>query len=125
MYRVSPFTYLISAMLSTAVSGASATCSDTELKLINPPGGQTCQEYLGSFLQQAGGTLRNGGATSDCQYCGIETTDSFLSQLSINVDDDWRNFGLMWVYIVFNIAAALALYWLGRMPHNWGRKKSS
>lgn len=124
MYRVSPFTYLISAMLSTAVSGAPATCSDTELKLINPPSGQTCQEYLGPFLEKAGGSLDNGNATSQCQYCGIENTDSFLNQLSININDDWRNFGLMWAYIVFNIAAALALYWLGRMPHNWGKKKN-
>lgn len=124
MYRVSPFTYLISAMLSTAVSDAPAACSDTELKLINPPSGQTCQEYLGPFLEEAGGTLDNGSATSHCQYCGIENTNSFLNQLSINTNDDWRNFGLMWVYIVFNIAAALALYWLGRMPHNWGKKKN-
>jgi len=123
MYRVSPFTYLISAMLSTAVSGAPATCSVTELKLINPPSGQTCQEYLGPLLEQAGGTLGNAAATSSCEYCGIESTDVFLNQLSINSDDDWRNFGLLWVYIVFNVIAALGLYWLGRMPHKWGKKK--
>ena len=124
MYRVSPFTYLISAMLSTAVAGAPATCSTTELKLINPPSGQTCQEYLGPFLQQTGGTLGNAEATSNCEYCGIKSTDFFMNSLGINPDDGWRNFGLLWVYIIFNVVAALSLYWLGRMPHKWGKKKN-
>ncbi|OQE05807.1 hypothetical protein PENFLA_c229G02355, partial [Penicillium flavigenum] len=42
MYRVSPFTYLVSGMLSTAVSGTDVTCSTDEILTFNPPGSQTC-----------------------------------------------------------------------------------
>ncbi|OQE05671.1 hypothetical protein PENFLA_c231G01184, partial [Penicillium flavigenum] len=45
MYRVSPFTYLVSGMLSTAVSGTDVTCSTDEILTFNPPGSQTCYEY--------------------------------------------------------------------------------
>ena len=28
----------------------------------------------------------------------------------------WRNFGILWAYIIFNIFAALGVYWLARVP---------
>jgi ATP-binding cassette, subfamily G (WHITE), member 2, PDR len=40
--------------------------------------------------------------------------------------DRWFNFGIMWVFIVFNVFAALGLYWLVRMPKKgslFGKKK--
>lgn len=30
--------------------------------------------------------------------------------------DRWRNFGIMWAFIIFNIFGALFLYWLTRVP---------
>lgn len=123
MYRVSPFTYLIGAMLSTAVSGTSVQCSDTELLTINPPAGQTCAEYMNPYISTFGGILLDRNATSGCRYCALDTTDAFLAALNISPSDAWREFGLMWVYIVFNMAMALFLYWVGRMPKNWGKEK--
>lgn len=124
MYRVSPFTYLISGMLSTAVGGASVHCSDAELLTVNPPAGQTCAEYLDPFVSELGGALLNGVATADCHMCPISSTDAFLAGLNISAADAWRNFGLMWVYIVFNVVVALLLYWLGRVPKRWSRKRA-
>ena len=49
----------------------------------------------------------------------------FLAGVGTNISDSWRNFGLMWVYIFFNLAAALFLYWLGRVPKDWGRGKDN
>jgi ATP-binding cassette, subfamily G (WHITE), member 2, PDR len=36
--------------------------------------------------------------------------------LVTNTDERWRNFGIMWLFIVFNVAGALFLYWLTRVP---------
>lgn len=33
----------------------------------------------------------------------------------------WMDFGLLWIYIVFNVVGALFLYWLVRVPKKgWG-----
>jgi hypothetical protein len=36
--------------------------------------------------------------------------------VSSNYSDAWRNFGILWVYVIFNIFGALFLYWLIRVP---------
>ncbi|CAL5867147.1 uncharacterized protein PFLUO_LOCUS1359 [Penicillium psychrofluorescens] len=122
MYRVSPFTYLVSAVLSTGVSGADVACSAIELLHISPPKGETCMSYLGSYLKQTHGNLHNPNATADCQLCSISTTDQFLASINIYFSDHWRNIGLLFVYVGFNVLAAVFLYWLIRVPKHWSRK---
>jgi ATP-binding cassette subfamily G (WHITE) protein 2 (PDR) len=116
MYYVSPFTYLASAMLSTGVANAKATCLDYELLHFTPPAGQTCGAYMSGFVQMAGGYVANPTATADCAFCTISDTNVFLNAVSAKYEDRWRNFGIMWCYVIFNIAAALFFYWLGRVP---------
>ncbi|EEY17830.1 multidrug resistance protein CDR1 [Verticillium alfalfae VaMs.102] len=60
---------------------------------------------------------------SNCNYCPIADTNVFLDAVSASYDNRWRDFGIGMVYIAFNIAASLALYWLVRMPK--GKKKAS
>lgn len=122
MYRVSPFTYLVSAVLSTGLSGSAAQCSDIELLSIPPPENMTCGEFLGDYIKATQGSLLNWDATSDCQVCSITTTDAFLNAIGIKFSDHWRNVGLLFVYIGFNIFMAVFLYWLVRVPKNWSRK---
>ncbi|CAI7673956.1 unnamed protein product [Penicillium pancosmium] len=122
MYRVSPFTYLVSAVLSTGLSGSDATCSDIELLKVDPPTGQTCIEYLGEYAKFAQAKLFNEDATSGCEICSITNADQFLLQLNIKFSDHWRNIGLLFVYIGVNILGALLLYWLARVPKKWSRK---
>lgn len=122
MYRVSPFTYLVSAVLSTGLSGSDAVCSDIELLKLNPPDGQTCGEYLNQYEVYANANILNKSATTGCEICSIKDTDQFLSMLSIYFSDHWRNIGLLFVYVVFNIFGALFLYWLARVPKKWSRK---
>lgn len=122
MYRVSPFTYLVSAVLSTGLSGAPAHCSDIELLTLDPPENQTCSTYLQAYATEFKATLLNGDATEKCQLCAISTTDEFLSAISVYYSDHWRNIGLLFAYIVFNIFMAVFLYWLVRVPKNWSRK---
>ncbi|KAF2853329.1 hypothetical protein T440DRAFT_445323 [Plenodomus tracheiphilus IPT5] len=123
MYRVSPFTYLVSAMLSVGLANSSVQCADNEYILFEPSQGQTCGQYISDYKDRMGGYMSNPNDTSDCRFCSIESTNDFLASISSNYGDAWRNFGILWVYIIFNIAVALALYWLVRMPKTKKEKK--
>ena len=122
MYRVSPFTYLVSAMLSTGVANTELTCSSIEVAIFNPPSGQTCSEYMGDYISTSGGAVYNPNATSSCEFCSATNTNTFLEGVFVNYSDRWRNFGLMWVYIMANIFGCILIYWLGRVPKKWSRK---
>jgi ABC-type multidrug transport system permease subunit len=118
MYRVSPLTYLVGGMLSTGVAQIAVSCSDLEVLHFLPPqsANLTCGEYMAPYQQLAGGTVLNPNSTQACEFCPLAQTDAFLASVDIFYSDRWRNYGLMWAYIVFNVFAALALYWLARVP---------
>ncbi|KIY50620.1 ABC transporter Cdr4 [Fistulina hepatica ATCC 64428] len=120
MYRVSPFTYFVSGMLSTAVAHNKVECAAIEYTVLEPPSGDTCWQYLDPYVTATGAYLSNPNATSECLVCPMSSTDQFLAEIGIYFDDAWRNFGILWVYIIFNIFASLFVYWLARVPK--GRK---
>jgi len=103
-------------MLSVGVANTVATCLDYEFLHFNPPSGQTCGQYLQKYIDAVGGSIQNPDATSQCSYCQVSDTNVFLHAVASSYSDRWRNFGIMWAYVVFNIAAALLLYWLVRVP---------
>lgn len=118
MYRVSPFTYLVSGLLSTSLSNADVHCASFEVRtILQTPSGETCGQYLAEYIALAGGVIYNANATENCELCSIATTNEVLASVSVFYTDRWRNFGLMWVYIVFNAVAALRLYWVVRVPN--------
>ena len=117
MYRVSPLTYLVSGAVSTGLGGRQIQCSNTELNIFQPPPGETCGQYLAPYLTQAPGYLSNPGATADCSYCPLSTADQFLAGVEIFYSQRWRNFGIVWTYIIFNIFAATVLYYVFRVRH--------
>ncbi|OAL54233.1 BcATRO, ABC transporter [Pyrenochaeta sp. DS3sAY3a] len=123
MYRVSPFTYLTGGMLSASVANTGVVCAGNEYLLMQPPAGSTCGQYLADYAISSGGYILNGNATADCQFCPLSTTDQYLDSVSISFDNAWRDFGIMWVYVIFNIFAALGIYWLARMPKKTKIKK--
>ncbi|KAK1966044.1 hypothetical protein LY78DRAFT_579238 [Colletotrichum sublineola] len=123
MYWVSPMTYLTSGALSACLHGSKVTCTAKELVSVPVPANTTCGEFLDPFVQSAGGYLVNSAATDFCAYCRISTTDDYLARFEIKYDDRWRNFGLLWLYIGFNVIAACALYWLVRVPKDQGVKR--
>ncbi|KAL6890684.1 ABC-2 type transporter domain-containing protein [Trichoderma evansii] len=116
MYRVSPFSYLVNGMLSVGVANTVVNCADNEFVRIQPPSGETCGKYLATFVNATGGNLINPDSTTECVYCSISETNTYLAGIGSHYSERWRNFGLIWVYIVFNIFAALGVYWLARMP---------
>lgn len=125
MYRLSPFTYMVSGMLSVGLARSTVQCAPNEFTVFDPPNGSDCQTYMNDFITGAGGYLQDKTATSQCQYCAIEYTDAFLARVGSNYSDAWRNFGILWAYCIFNVFAALALYWLIRMPKPKKEKKGT
>ncbi|KJZ71808.1 hypothetical protein HIM_08828 [Hirsutella minnesotensis 3608] len=121
LYRMSPLSYFVSAVLSTGLAGVNVTCAQNEFITINAPGTQNCSEYMADYMSRVGSYLRDPAAQDSCEYCKIKDTGVFLAAVSSRYEDRWRNFGILWVYIVFNILAAIGLYWLVRMPK--GKRK--
>lgn len=122
MYRVSPFTYLINAMLSVSIANTEVVCAENEFLMFEAPKGQDCGTYLGPWIQGAGGYLES-NTTSQCRFCPIKETNKYLEQIGSNYDDRWRNFGIMWAFIIFNIFGALFFYWLVRVPKGAKKEK--
>lgn len=123
MYRVTPVTYFVNAIVSTKVAGADVICAANELVRFNPPFGQDCASYLTPFLTTSGGTLINPQATDQCLFCPISNTDAVLRSLGIYFEHRWRNFGITLVYSLVNVAGALFLYWLFRVPKGFARRR--
>ncbi|GJN71555.1 hypothetical protein PLIIFM63780_006109 [Purpureocillium lilacinum] len=115
MYRVNPFTYVLEAFLGTSLANAPMHCENNEYVPFEAPNGLTCGEYMSGFIDAVGGSLRDPNA-SNCEYCAMSNTNEFLASINIYWSHRWRNFGFMWIYCVFNIAAAVLLYWLFRVP---------
>jgi len=80
--------------------------------------GLTCGAYLQPYLAGAPGQLLNPTATSQCQYCQLSNADQFLASSAISWSTRWRNFGIGWAYVVFNVAMAMVLYYNFRV-NNW------
>ncbi|ERF75245.1 hypothetical protein EPUS_00037 [Endocarpon pusillum Z07020] len=118
MYRVSPLTYLISGWASTGLAGKAIDCADNELAQFNPPANQTCGQYLADYISAGAiGQLQNPEASSDCRYCPLSNSDQYLAAVNISYDTRWRDFGIGWAYVVFNIAATVLLYYMFRVKH--------
>lgn len=123
MYRISPFNYLVSGLIATSVSDTKVTCSDVEFLHFEPAANMTCGEYMAEFIQNAGGYVENPSATSACSFCPMSDTNSFLHTVSVEPYQVWRDFGILFAYIMFNVCAAILLYWLFRVRSKL--KKSS
>jgi ABC-type multidrug transport system permease subunit len=116
MYRVSPFTYMVQGMMTTAVANSDVVCASNELLHFAPPTGQTCGQYMRGYIDAAGGYLQDYGARDICTYCTIGQTNLYLESVNAFYDQRWRNFGIFIVYIAINIGGALFMYWLARVP---------
>ncbi|KAG6909483.1 hypothetical protein DXG01_017205 [Tephrocybe rancida] len=116
MYRLSPYTYLIEGLLGQAIGRQELQCSPVEYVKINPPSGQTCGQYMNNFISFAGGYLTNSDATSDCNFCSVHSSDQFLAQtFNIFYSHRWRNIGIMFAFIIFNIFCTYVLTYLFRI----------
>jgi ABC-type multidrug transport system permease subunit/ABC-type multidrug transport system ATPase subunit len=123
MYRVSPFTYLVSGVMSTGLANTKVVCADIEYLHFNPPSGETCASYMNDYINSYGGYLLDANASTNCSFCSLSSTNAFLADVSSYYSQRWRNFGLMFVYIGFNVVGAIFFYWLVRVPKNSKKAK--
>lgn len=115
MYRVSPFTYFVSTVLSVGLANSDVTCSDVELLSFKPALG-TCGEYMEPFMLVAGGYLIDEKATNSCRFCTVSSTNTFLASVKADYDLRWRNIGIFIAYPFINMIGTLFFYWLARVP---------
>ncbi|KAK2775830.1 hypothetical protein FQN53_002962 [Emmonsiellopsis sp. PD_33] len=123
MYRMNPFTYLVAGLLSTSIGEAAARCAANEYLRFEPPANQTCGEYMASYIEAAGGYLLNpgtvlaggNGQTGLCEYCRVGSTDEYLDSIGVSFATRWRDLGILLVFVVFNIATAMGVYWAARV----------
>lgn len=116
MYRVNPLTYVVEGFLTTTLGNTPVQCIASEMVSFESPDGMTCGEYAGPFAQESGGYLGDSNATGVCDYCGMSESDTFLASMNMSFDNRWRNFGFIWAYCIFNVAATVLIYWLVRVP---------
>lgn len=102
-------------MLTTALKDTRITCAATELVRLDPPSGQTCGAFLADYMSVAGGYLVDESATQGCEFCSIADTNAFLTGQLMEPGHGWRDFGIIWIYIIFNVIAATAIYKLARV----------
>lgn len=116
MYRCSPFTYLVAAMLSTGLAHSSVECAENEILGMVAPQGYNCGEYLEPYMQVAGGYLLNPNSTSTCLLCPVSLTDVFLNEISANYNNRGRDAGIFIAFIGINVVGTIFFYWLTRVP---------
>lgn len=123
MYRCNPFTYLIQGMLSTGLANTNVVCSLLEYLSFQPEGNQTCGAYMKNYIAAAGGYLLDESATSDCQFCVLSSTNTYLKLVNAVYSERWRNFGIVISFTVINVFLAIFFYWLARVPKGNREKK--
>lgn len=118
MYWISPLTYLVSGVLSVGLANTRIHCLDEELLHFSAPPSTNCSTYLAPYIQSEGGYIQEiqDSNPAECVFCTGSQTNIFLKSVSAEYGDRWRNLGIVWVYVVFNLVATVIFYWLVRVP---------
>ncbi|ANB15900.1 ATP-binding cassette multidrug transporter PDR5 [Sugiyamaella lignohabitans] len=122
-YYVNPLQFLISGMLAIGIGKSPVRCAENEYVLVDAPQGQTCGSYLADYQSAAGGYINNPNDTVGCQFCSIASTDAYLASVDIEFGQRWRNFGIFFSFIAFNVIMTFFFYWLARVPKRKDRVK--
>lgn len=96
LYYLNPITWLIAGLVTNELHDLEITCLDGEFRTIEPPGGQSCEQWMGAYVGAAGGYLRNPGDSAACQYCQYSVGDQLTDGLDITYSDR----GLYLVYFL-------------------------
>ncbi|KAI8969237.1 ABC-2 type transporter-domain-containing protein [Mycotypha africana] len=118
MYWLDPFHYYIEGLTVNELEHLKITCTEQDLLRFTPPPGQTCGEYTANFFASgATGYIANPDATQpeQCGYCTFKSGPEFYeTMLGWSAANKWRNFGILIVFLMFNIVVFLALVYMKR-----------
>ncbi|CAL9734683.1 protein Snq2p [Monosporozyma servazzii] len=112
MWKASPYTYFVQNLIGVALHNKPVVCTKKELNYFQPPNNMTCGKYMETFLSKSTGYVANPDATSDCAYCIYSVGDDYLSHISASYSYLWRNFGIYFAYIIFNIFGMIVMYYI-------------
>ncbi|ODV94809.1 hypothetical protein PACTADRAFT_50669 [Pachysolen tannophilus NRRL Y-2460] len=115
MYNVSAFTYVVQALVAPLVHNRTIKCTSDEYNIMDPPDGQTCGDFLATYIDNNGGYIENEDATSSCEYCPYTYQTQVVEQYNVKWEYRWRNVGILYAYIVFNVFAMLSCYYIMRV----------
>lgn len=105
VYYMNPSTYWLGGVLSATLAGQKVSCTPSETGRFDAPPGQTCGDYAGAFVRDAGrGYLVETGATAGCEYCPYRSGDEYLATLNLAAGDKWPFFGIFVAFCVSNWA---------------------
>ncbi|KAK0566531.1 ATP-binding cassette transporter snq2 [Tilletia horrida] len=127
MFPLSPFSWLVESLVGNAVTGIPVRCTAQEYNVLRPPPGQTCDAYLSAFSTSLQ-TLESGGQVTaidsgyfttlpdgTCGYCQFRDGDQFLSSVSLDAAFRFRDIGILFAYVGFNVLLAYALFFFFRI----------
>lgn len=111
MYWLTPFHYLLEAMLGVVIHDQPVRCKETEYARFRAPAGETCESYAGLYTQRAGGYVRTGEGDM-CELCQYATGDQFGASFSVYYRNIWRDFGVFCGFIAFNYGLVFLGTWV-------------
>ncbi|KAK4983719.1 ATP-binding cassette transporter snq2 [Elasticomyces elasticus] len=111
MYWVTPFHYLLEALLALVTHNVPVRCDATELASFAAPPGYTCESYAGPYVAKAGGYVIT-QANGLCGLCQYANGDEFAASFNVFFANVWRDYGIFWIYIIFNFAVVFVCSWL-------------
>ncbi|KAK8853032.1 hypothetical protein IAR55_003733 [Kwoniella newhampshirensis] len=101
LYWLNPFTYLMGALLVFPLWDVEVQCKPEEFGIFDPPSGQTCGQYLETFLTYATGYLENPNDTSECHYCGYSKGEEYLASMNLTKHlDGWRDLLITLLFVL-------------------------
>lgn len=96
LYYLDPFNYLVGGLLGTVLWEVDVKCNAEELTSFNPPGGQTCGQYMADFLGANAGYVEDPSATSNCLYCPYDTGADYARTFNLKEEFyAWRDVSLL------------------------------
>ncbi|KAI7893457.1 ABC-2 type transporter-domain-containing protein [Mucor mucedo] len=111
MYYLDPYHYLTEGLITNALNGVAVVCGADDFIKIKAPPGQNCGDYMSEFFSDGGlGYIGNPNSTDYCDYCQYSTgNDYFESRIGWSFSNRWRNFGILWIFTMFNVVAFVLL----------------
>ncbi|KAF9165539.1 hypothetical protein DFQ26_009790 [Actinomortierella ambigua] len=107
LYWLDPYHYVIEGLVAAQLHGVPVRCKPDEFSVFPAPAGQTCGEYTADFLSRNTGYINNPNATTNCEYCQYSVGDDYFEPMGMSYSNIWRNFGILWIYVVFNVVMLL------------------
>ncbi|CAG8960034.1 hypothetical protein HYFRA_00013222 [Hymenoscyphus fraxineus] len=112
LYYIDPFNYLMGSLLVFTIFDAQVICKDSEFAIFDPPSGQTCSQYLASYMQGMGAltNLTNPDARSGCRVCQYRTGADYLKTLNLlEYYYGWRDAGICVIFMLSSYAIVFLL----------------